>query len=328
MAKNSILQIIIASVLITLLAGCASLKPLPEGVILLRGVDPNRFESPLWSPDGSKIVGGRVWRPMPDIAGFGSRPGSEMFLVDVFTGDVQILLKEDRSYFWPIGWTPEGQNVIINSDSSSFGSGCFELDLSEELTEPISEELCQHGFSSDHKKSANFQWKYPYEELKLIITDKQSGQEEVVYSISTKGVWFANSSIPEWSPDGKKIVFSLGLQMERDNPADTEIYIFDVETHNIERFLGDPVYFDNFPVFSPDGKFISHYFMRFAESGIERGVSVTRVDKSCQWRLPYGGGFDWSPDSTKIVVSADDGVYIVDLLEYLGESFVTGVGCP
>jgi Tol biopolymer transport system component len=124
-------------------------------------------------------------------------------------------------------------------------------------------------------------------------------------------------------------VFDLGLQLESDKPVDTDIYLFDVDARSLEKYLDDPVYFDHFPVFSPDGKYITHVANRFTKSAqIENAIIITHVNKSCQWRLPFGGSFDWSPDSTKIVVSADDGVYIVDLPVFLGESFVNGTDCP
>ncbi len=329
MKRNTILQIIIAAVLLTLLVGCTSLNPLPKGVTLLRGVDPNHFESPLWSPDGLKIIGDHVVLPMYFMGIFGSNPVAEIYLIDASNGKSRLILKEKDGRFWVDGWTQDSQAIIIVSEISSFGKGCFSFNLQEATPTLIADDVCREDLSPDKKKSVYFEWRYPYEQLKLIIGDEQSGENEMVYSISTKGVWFANRSSPEWSPDMEKIVFSLGMQMERDKPADTDIYIFDVETRNLEKFVNDPVYFESYPAFSPDGKFIAYFISGFAkDTRTERGVIITRVDKSCEWRLPFGGSFDWSPDSTKLVVSADDGVYIVDLPVFLGESFVNESGCP
>jgi len=106
-------------------------------------------------------------------------------------------------------------------------------------------------------------------------------------------------------------------------------YPLDVETRDLEKFVDDPVYDDSWPVYSPDGMFIAYTIFRHTETLQDnKGMIIKRTDKSCQWRLPFYGSFDWSPDGTKMVISANDGVYIVDLPVFLGESFMNGTGCP
>lgn len=337
MKKKNIIRMLLCLVVGLSLFGCDSagpkLKPmptheqLPTGVTLLTEIDPHYFENPFWSPDGKKLVGGYVVYAMADIAG--SPPLSEILLVDLETGHAESLLKEDRNYFWTEGWGRDNQKIIIRSESGSFGSGCFSLKIDELIPEPAPYYYCGHSLSPDGTQYVAFENWGPYKKVELVIRDTQSGEGNVIYSLPVGDVVYEQRSGPDWSPDGGKLVFGLGIKTEKNQPAESDIYIIDIETRSVEKFISDPDNDDYSPEFSPNGDFIAHYVSRFTEdSKLHREVFVIRVDMTCQWKLPIGGSFDWSPDSTKLVISADDGVYIVDLPVFLGESFVNGTGCP
>jgi TolB protein len=90
---------------------------------------------------------------------------------------------------------------------------------------------------------------------------------------------------PNWSPDGRRIVFSHG----------TQISVMNADGTHRHRLTHDG--FDNqWPVFSPNGRKIA--YVRFTpESGARDGIFMMNADGSHVRRVTYGasGKIDWQP---------------------------------
>jgi Tol biopolymer transport system component len=103
-----------------------------------------------------------------------------------------------------------------------------------------------------------------------------------------------NDTTPEWSPDGKQIVFTS----QRDDGVQ-QIYVMDADGGNQTRI--NPSTFDNTqPSWSPDGSKIAFVSRRDGNTDIY----VMNADGSDEVRLTDGPGMDdkpkWSPDGTTI----------------------------
>jgi Tol biopolymer transport system component len=114
-----------------------------------------------------------------------------------------------------------------------------------------------------------------------------------IYLIDTSGInrkmIVANKKVrlPDWSPDGEKIVFTNG-----------NIHIVDIDTREINQLTTHG--FDFFPSWSPDGSRIS-----FDRSGTSDTVGTWIIDLTTlnQSKLGFFGQLDWSPSGNKIVFS-------------------------
>ena len=107
---------------------------------------------------------------------------------------------------------------------------------------------------------------------------------------------------PDWSPDGKQIVFLSN----RDGGINA--YVMDADGQNVRRLTDYPPdgEFADMPDWSPDGKQIAFEWMQAGGSGIYvmnlNGRDVHPV--SPPQRGLYKGHADWSPDGTQIVYFA------------------------
>jgi len=124
----------------------------------------------------------------------------------------------------------------------------------------------------------------------------------------------------EWSPDGKRIVFTS----YRDHPEDSsvwngEIYVMNADRSHVTRLTANEVD-DISPTWSPDGRRIA--FTRSLDATTE-GLYVMNADGSGVTKLstgnPHNTGPSWSPDGTRIafhswpeVGPAYGGIYLID----------------
>lgn len=110
-----------------------------------------------------------------------------------------------------------------------------------------------------------------------------------------------NSFFMSWAPDGKKVAVTMGrtvsirpcitLETQQFFVLGSDIYIVDVDNNRVKPLRGasEPDYMENFPTWSPDGKYI--IFCRSKEP--RRGALETI--RFNLYRIPYNDGDGGSP---------------------------------
>lgn len=140
----------------------------------------------------------------------------------------------------------------------------------------------------------------PAAQHKIVFSSIQDDQIEQIYVINADGTnqtrltlfpatdsWF-----PVWSPDGSKIAFYNGDQMD--------IYTVDADGSNLQNLTDNPAAVDSRPAWSPDGSRIA--FRSNRDGNWE--VYIMDIDGSNQQNLTRdpetNGSPVWSPDGSKI----------------------------
>lgn len=109
-----------------------------------------------------------------------------------------------------------------------------------------------------------------------------------------------SSEYPDWSPDGKKIVYS-----NRDGNSGFGIYTVDIMDQVVTQILPDTNFgWYRAPVWSPDGSKVAYTFEDVGPyfGTIESSIGIVNSDSTDQNNFFIGQSFapTWSPDGTKL----------------------------
>ena len=207
-------------------------------------------ESPVWSPDGTRIA-------------FSSRRAgggtTEIFVMNA-DGSNPVRLTNNADLETPHDWSPDGSKILFSRFAAGLPPRLYVMDANGGNQTPLT-----HGTLGGTEAS------YSPDGTKIVFVGIPNDGPSNLYvmnadgsnpvRITDIGVSFAN---PDWSPDGSKIVFGRGA-----------IYLIDPDGARLTQLTSPPSQGnDSDPVWSPDGSKVA--FVR-GEPGNFGDVYVTDV---------------------------------------------------
>jgi len=255
-------------------------------------------QGPLWSPDGKKIL----YRP---AGGWGIINADG-------TGEVFISLPKRANeissnwYRW-YQWSPTGQQAVFSVESGPH-AGIWVVDANgSALTQILKHEYGVKAatFSPDGKKIVYLaQLGSIAEGLNLdynifvVNSDGTNKRQLISDYILVAGPYYDSLT---WSPDGKKITYTIGRSL---------LCVVDSDGRNkVSLTVGD------FPVWSPDSKTIAFQVINhLGIRGGDDGLYLIKPDGTGRRKITSAvGTAKWSPDGTRIavgshIVNVDSGI--------------------
>lgn len=225
--------------------------------------------------------------PAKDFKPYTDYIGSHLEIMDVATGHRKILHSAPNSLQAP-NWTPDGKNLIYNSEGLLYTYNLEKKSISKLNTGEINDNNNDHVLSfdgtmlgiSNHLGSRSTIYILPStgSDRPIQITDETSGP----------------SYLHSWSPDKKRLIFTGERNKE------WNIYSVDVETKK-ETALTRDATLDDGAEFTPDGKYIYFNSVRTGTMKLWR----MKADGSDQEQITFDEYNDWfphiSPDGKWIV---------------------------
>ncbi len=209
-----------------------------------------------WSPDGKSIVW--IKRISQNI--------QELWSYDLEKKQEQ-QLTFDKKNIKGVQWITDG--IIFSSDRS----GSFNLWMLNITTNTYSQITKGGGIdvsptvSSDKKKLSYIQMQYS---SNLWITK--------VDSVDSKQITFENTLIGKasFSPDGKKIVFSMQT-MKNDSIKNSNLYTIDRDGTHLKQVTNINGFLD-YPIWSPDGKKIAYNYRTSSSSHDSNSIYLLDIN--------------------------------------------------
>ena len=277
----------------------------PESPIIQDGIQrvgPSQqgFQNPVWSPDGTKIA--------VTTQSVVQSWTSEIFVLDVLTGQKTSILYTDRGNVMAIAWSPDGSQLLLASQNGGdWPEGIWTLNFDGKASAEFVTEGYDAAWSPDGTKIAVFSHseKGAHQDVMLSLLNVETGDREVIFGKKSTNV---SGGGVEWSPTGEELVFDYGPSYARQ----LNLYILNVATKVTTRISGSGQSYN--PSWGPSGDLL--VFVN--DPGNGQAPSLFRVDKksTCQQQLLTLDdlwGSSWSPDGKFIAFISRGDVYLLDL---------------
>ena len=119
-----------------------------------------------------------------------------------------------------------------------------------------------------------------------------------------------NGSGASWSPDGKRLVFSFGL--DRFHGDFSDICVIDVDGKNRVNLTKGRHKGNKTPAWSPDGEKIAFMSNRSGQTNIYVMDTDGKNTLNLTQDLNFASSPNWSPDGKKIVFASDGDIFVMD----------------
>lgn len=259
---------------------------------------PGRYSDPVWSPDGKRLLfmsdRDHPWKPLQGT------PYFDLYMMNA-DGTAQRRVTNCDFVGGDPAWSPDGKIAFTCHRSGVTELGVLDASgmLQKTLKIPESLSISDLGWSPDGRRLAFTATDRPGEvgSYRIYVTEVTYSEEGVTRLLTDKDDFFTRlladkgDSDPEWSPDGRRIVF---MSKRDGNP---EIYVMNADGSE-QRNLTNDRHVDTRPHWSPDGQSIGFASSRNGNGQIYKmaadGSGLVNLTKSNDNDTFYG--FSWSPN--------------------------------
>ena len=222
----------------------------------------------------------------------------EIYIIDADGKNLRRLTDHPARDRLPV-WLPDGCHILFSSDRDK-NSHIYIMDLAGKNIKRVADENGRPAISPDG------QWIAQTGGSLLLVAIDGLKRREIRWG-RPQGA----TNMAAWSPDGKKIAFTIRIP-----GVLNDIYVIDITGDNLRRLTNHP-WQDLYPAWSPDGRWIAFWSNRDGHNA----VYLMRADGANAKRLTKGRSPEWSPDGQQIAfVLHQEGIDSIFIMDKDGEN--------
>ena len=260
-----------------------------------RRVSPCGSERFSWSPDGKRLA----FLQYPCATGCHPAPPDRVYTVRPDGTDPHY---HSEGYLSHVEWGPNPDTLAWSGQNGS-ETGLYVGPLEDPFRTRLNTgeaEIRRFDWSPDGTQLAVTElvrWGAGLDDVcaQIVLYDAVSGARgRVVVPVETSDDGcYGGGSEPSWSPDGRRIAFSVPPRGQKQVRRALNLYSVDRRGKNRARLIARRGIEKN-PVWSPDGRFMAYTFTRLGEYRVD--LVVARLGGGKSWRLARGAsGPEWQP---------------------------------
>ncbi len=310
------LLIFISTVLLVFMGSCSqSSKSSLVNITRLAQLGKPPAAEILWSPvDQNKLL---------VSAGYANYNGGENFILNLETGEKQVLAQADRGFLGIRTWSPDGNSIIMAVDRYTNGfeqDGLWEVNVIDGTSTFLQTEWNRMIWGPEEGKltvEESVETQSGKDKVRLVLVDSATREETMIFETPPDQTILGFS----WSPSGEQLVFSMGGLSPND---DFDIYVLDVQSGKVDQITEEGDNKD--PIWSPVANWIAYVDKTI--DGNRAVFSLHLIDPNgiCDIEL-YSSDYllspTWSPDGNFLafIEPNENGIFVANIRDFLADDY-------
>ncbi|NUM47405.1 MAG: PD40 domain-containing protein [Anaerolineales bacterium] len=248
-------------------------------------------QSPIWSPDGSKIA----FLMVPE-----NEADYEIFLMDIASRRIIRLTYNNKQVLHSLAWSPDGEHIAYIASNEPY------YDLVQGwvfLNDMVVANIVDSTFDVIVKETSIHYFDWSPDSTKIVYQADNMKYSLYTIDISTRKITpLTDKSVigqPVWEPNGTSIVFACATGFRN-----IDLCHIEENGSNFEQLTNTSNALLGAPVWSPDGTKLA-FIETTVLSNLDEMIFVVNSDGSELLQLTQPAflyaDLNWSPDSTRIL---------------------------
>lgn len=305
--KYYIWKILVSVVCVASIVGCQNYL---QSEYLNQIVEDKLAGRILWSPhDANKLL------VSTSQSEFGE---TEIYLLDVVSGSKEILVQTEYGDIFALTWSPDGKEFIFSSLPGTSGfeqGGLWILHMDNRTIDFLQSEGNNVAWGPSRNQITFVRTQNAKKATEIVIKDLITKEEKIIY----KDEEIVEIIGLSWSSKKDELAFAMRNTQISEN---YNIYVLGIVSQEVNQITnsGDNTY----PSWSPTSDHIAYRHKYYDKNKSVFSLRIINLSDGCEINLLESNlltSGSWSPDGTFLAFSNVEGIYTINVLDFINDNY-------